>query len=173
MSNLETRLRALEDRQAIQQLRAEYCQRLDDGRWEQLVDLFTSDGRFVGLSTAQGREQMLEFFPTLNASTVTSWWHFSSNETIFLDGDRATGQTWLLQPCVVDGQAHIAAGRYEDQMRRSEDGTWLFAVRRVRFFFWDRLTAGWDVASYGWEPARAAADERSLERAGVQQADQQ
>lgn len=165
MSDLETRIRVLEDRQAIQQLRAEYCQHLDDGRWEQLADLFTEDGLFVGLSTAQGREQMLEFFPTLNASTVTSWWHFSSNETIHLDGDRATGQTWLLQPCVVDGEAHIAAGRYEDRMQRTAEGAWLFEERRVRFFFWDRLAEGWDVASYGWEPAQAAADERSLERA--------
>lgn len=165
MTDLETRLRALEDRQAIQQLRAEYCQHLDDGRWEQLSELFTPDGRFVGLSTAQGREQMLEFFPSLNAGTVTAWWHFSSNETVHLDGDEATGQTWLLQPCVVEGETHIAAGRYEDRMVRGDDGRWLFLERRVRFFFWDRLADGWDMGRFGWEPARAAADERSMQRA--------
>lgn len=165
MSALETRVRALEDRQAIQQLRAQYCQHLDDGRWEELTGLFTPDGRFVGLSTAQGREQMLEFFPALKAGTVTSWWHFSSNETIYLDGDTATGQTWLLQPCVVEDETHIAAGRYEDQMVRGDDGRWRFRERRVRFFFWDRLADGWDVGRFGWEPARVAADELSVQRA--------
>lgn len=166
-SDLETRLQRLEDIHEISQLRAHYCQALDDGRWEDLADTFTPNGAFVGLSTARGREEMLDFFPTLNASTVTSWWHFSSNETVDLDGDDATGTTWLLQPCVVDGQSQIAAGRYEDTMARTESG-WRFQERKVSFFFWSSLESGWDAARFDFPPAVAAEDARTRERLRAQ-----
>lgn len=162
--SLEERITRLEDQQAIQQLRARYCQYLDDGRWEELAALFTADGAFIGLSTARGRMEMLEFFPRLNATSVTSWWHFSSNETIELTGNEATGQTWLLQPCVVEGEAQLAAGRYEDKMVKNDAGTWLFSERKVSFFFWGPLADGWDSGKFGWGPAENAADPRTMAR---------
>ncbi|MFP3395950.1 nuclear transport factor 2 family protein [Brevibacterium sp. H602] len=162
---LEERITRLENIHEIGQLRARYCQALDDGRWEDLADTFTEDGAFVGLSTARGRAEMLEFFPQLNSSTVTSWWHFSSNETVELDGDSATGTTWLLQPCVVDGESQIAAGRYEDTMVRTAHG-WRFQERRVSFFFWSSLESGWDAARFSFPPAVDAADARTVERLG-------
>ncbi|WP_420096621.1 nuclear transport factor 2 family protein [Brevibacterium sediminis] len=162
---LEERVTRLEDIHEIGQLRARYCQALDDGRWEDLADTFTEDGAFVGLSTARGRAEMLEFFPQLNSSTVTSWWHFSSNETVELDGDTAAGTTWLLQPCVVDGESQIAAGRYEDTMVRTAHG-WRFQERRVSFFFWSSLESGWDAARFSFPPAVDAADARTVERLG-------
>ena len=51
--DLAARVRRLEDLHDIGQLRAHYCQALDDGRWDDLVDLFTPDGALVGLSTAR------------------------------------------------------------------------------------------------------------------------
>jgi len=148
----------------MQQLRARYCQYLDDGRWEELVDLFTPDGTFIGLSTARGRADLLAFFPSLLKGSLTSWWHFSANETLNLAGDEATGETWLLQPCVVEGQAHVAAGRYVDTMVRTAHNDWRFAERRVTFFWWSDLADGWDAGRFAWSPARAAADERYLSR---------
>jgi ketosteroid isomerase-like protein len=156
---LVERVQRLEDLHALQQLRARYCQYLDDGRWEELAELFTADGAFVGLSTARGREQLRTFFAGLQEGSLTSWWHFSSNETLELDGDTATGDTWLLQPCVVDGQAQMAAGRYTDRMLRAADGGWLFQERKVRFFWWVDLDQGWDGGRFTWDPAKAAADE--------------
>lgn len=165
--DLLTRIQRLEDIHEIAQLRARYCQALDDGRWDDLADTFTEDGAFIGLSTARGREEMLEFFPTLNASTVTSWWHFSSNETVEIDGDSASGTTWLLQPCVVEGEAQIAAGRYEDAMVRTEVG-WRFHTRQVSFFFWSSLESGWDAARFDFESAVAAEDARTRQRLAEQ-----
>ncbi|PXY36783.1 nuclear transport factor 2 family protein [Prauserella flavalba] len=157
--SLSDRVRRLEDLHALQQLRARYCQYLDDGRWDELAGLFTTDGAFVGLGTARGHEELRSFFAGLQNGALTSWWHFSSNETLELDGDLATGQTWLLQPCVVDGQAQLAAGRYTDRMVRGADGCWRFEERRVRFFWWADLDRGWDAGRFTWQPATAAADE--------------
>ncbi|QGK70998.1 SgcJ/EcaC family oxidoreductase [Allosaccharopolyspora coralli] len=160
MNDLETRVARLEDIHEIGQLRAKYCQYLDDGRWDELADLFTEDGAFVGLSTAQGREQLREFFPRLQHGPLTAWWHFSSNETVTVDGDDAQGETWLYQPCVVDGEPHVAAGRYTDVMRRESDGRWRFVERCVSFFWWCELRSGWQPGGMEWEPARTALDPR-------------
>lgn len=166
-SDLLTRVRRLEDLHDIGQLRAQYCQALDEGRWDDLADLFTPDGTFVGLSSARGHDELRSFFAGLQDGALSGWWHFSSNETIDLLGtpaDAATGATWLDQPCVVDGRAHTAAGRYDDRMVRGDDGRWRFAERRVTFFFWVRSDANWAPGRYDWTPARAAADPRTLER---------
>ncbi|HVV08869.1 nuclear transport factor 2 family protein [Amycolatopsis sp.] len=159
MDRLEARLRRLEDVHEIGQLRARYCQYLDDGRWAELAALFTEGGAFVGLSTARGREALREFFPGLQRGSLSAWWHFSANETIDVDGDTASGETWLYQPCVVDGEAHIAAGRYRDLLER-HGKRWLFAERRVTFFFWVPTSQAWGPGAIGWPPAAGALDAR-------------
>ena len=156
--SIEERLRRLEDLHELQQLRARYCQHVDDGRWDELVDLFTPDGAFVGLSTARGHAELREFFPGLQQGSLTAWWHYSANETLDLDGDRASGETWLLQPCIVSGESHIAGGRYSDRMVRGTEGRWRFEERRVTFFWWSDLSEGWDAGRFSWPPARGAAD---------------
>jgi ketosteroid isomerase-like protein len=170
-ADLAARVQRLEDLHAIGQLRAHYCQALDDGRWDDLLDLFTPDGAFVGLFTARGHAELRTFFAELQDGPLSAWWHFSSNETIDLVGSpahAATGQTWLDQPCVVDGRAHVAAGRYQDRMVRGDDGRWRFAERRVTFFYWVPTDEDWAPGRYGWAPARAAADARTLERTDSQ-----
>lgn len=162
--NLEARVKRLEDLHEIGQLRARYCQYLDDGRWDDLVDLFTENGCFIGLSTATGHQQLRTFFPGLQDGPLKAWWHFSSNETIDLDGDEATGETWLDQPCVVDDEAHMAAGRYSDRMRRCPDGRWRFEARKVTFFFWSPVDSGWAPGRYDYPPAEKAADPRTVGR---------
>lgn len=156
--DLAARVRRLEDVHEIGQLRARYCQYLDDGRWDDLVSLFTPEGAFLGLSDVRGRAKLREFFAGLWQGPLSAWWHFSANETVDVDGDTATGETWLYQPCVVDGDAHIAAGRYRDRVERQPDGTWLFAERAVTFFFWVPLDEGWAPGKIGWSPAAAAID---------------
>lgn len=159
MSDLEARIKRLEDVHEIGQLRARYCQYLDDGRWDELADLFTEHGRFVGVSTATGRSELRTFFADLQSGPLTAWWHFSANETVTVDGDAANGETWLYQPCVVEGEAHVAAGRYTDSMVRQGE-RWLFSERKVTFFWWVPLAEGWKSGRISWDPARSARDPR-------------
>ncbi|WP_312871811.1 nuclear transport factor 2 family protein [Amycolatopsis acididurans] len=157
MTDIEARLRKLEDAHEIAQLRARYCQCLDDGRWDELASQFTENGAFIGLSTARGRDELRTFFAGLQQGPLTAWWHFSANETVTIEGDVATGETWLYQPCVVEGEAQVAAGRYRDRIERV-GGRWLFAERHVTFFFWVPLAQGWAPGRMGWAPAEAALD---------------
>ena len=103
MTSLERRVQRLEDLEAIRQLDAAYCRLLDDGDWPGLVEQFTPDGTFDGLSVVTGHEQLLTFFDGLAAGGLTAFWHHIRNLEIEVEGDAATATSVLWQPCVVEG----------------------------------------------------------------------
>ena len=156
LSTLEERIGRLEDLEAIRYLDAQYCRHLDDGNWDALMDLFTDDGEFDGLSNPKGKSEMREFFAGLAPGGLTAFWHFITNLEIDLDGDRATVRSFLWQPCVTDGTASIAAGRYTDEAVKI-DGRWLYRVKQVRFHYFGPLAEGWDENRFALESARRAA----------------
>ncbi len=159
VSSVEERLRRLEDVEAIRQLDAVYCRLLDDGDWPALVQLFTPDGSFDGLSVVTGHADLLTFFSGLAAGGLTAFWHHVSNLEIDVAGDTAGVRSLLWQPCVVEGVAHVAAGRYSDRLVRTDAG-WRYRLKRVRFSYWAPLSDGWDHHRFALESARRAAYER-------------
>jgi hypothetical protein len=156
MDTLEDRVRRLEDVEAIRRLDARYCRLLDDGHWDDLVGLFTPDGEFDGLSHPRGRDALREFFAGLASGGLESFWHFVTNLDIEVDGDDARAQSFLWQPCVLDGTPTIAAGRYDDELVRV-DGHWRYRVKKVRFHYFTPLTTGWAEGRFGLDSARRAA----------------
>jgi ketosteroid isomerase-like protein len=155
-ADLETRLQRVEDVEAIRTLDAVYCRLLDDGDCSGLVELFTPDGSFDGLSVATGREDLLAFFGGLAGGGLTAFWHHVSNLEVTVDGDTAAVRSLLWQPCVVDGVPHVAAGRYADRLVRTAEG-WRYTLKQVRFSYWAPLAAGWDQHRFTLETARSAA----------------
>jgi ketosteroid isomerase-like protein len=154
--DLEARLRRMEDVEAIRTLDAAYCRLLDDRDWPGLVELFTPDGCFDGLSVVTGPAALLAFFGGLADGGLTAFWHHVSNLEVAVDGDTATVTSLLWQPCVVDGVAHVAAGRYADSLVRTAEG-WRYALKQVRFSYWAPLAEGWDQHRFALETARSAA----------------
>ncbi|NDK90311.1 nuclear transport factor 2 family protein [Gordonia desulfuricans] len=150
------RLTRLEDLEQIRSLDARYCRHLDDGDWDALLDLFTEDGEFDGLGHPRGKAELRTFFAGLAAGGLTAFWHFITNLDIELDGDTATVHSFLWQPCVTDGTASIAAGRYTDQVVKV-DGVWRYRVKQVRFHFFGPLADGWDENLFALDTARRAA----------------
>lgn len=153
---LEQRLRLMEDREAIRELDATYCRMLDDGRWDELVVLFTENGVFDGLSRVQGRPDLRTFFAGLAGSGLTAFWHYVTNLEIDVQGNMAFTKSFLWQPCVVDGRSWIAAGRYLDTVTRTDEG-WLYTEKKVRFHYFAPADDGWAEGQFGLESARAAA----------------
>lgn len=60
---LAERIARLEDLEAIRSLDARYCRHLDDGDWDALMDLFTDDGEFDGLSRPAARPRCASSSP--------------------------------------------------------------------------------------------------------------
>lgn len=141
ISSVGERLKRLEDRAEIEQLRADYCHLLDERRWPEFVDLFTPDGTFKGLAEAKGRDELLTFFGKTVPSLGEGFWHFCTNGTVHIDGDQATGRISMEYLSVKKGVSYVSAGHYDDRLVRL-DGRWRFKSRHLTFYYFAPLKDG-------------------------------
>jgi hypothetical protein len=129
------------DRLALRQLFDRYARCADRRDSDGQKALFTEDTRFAvhmdGGGTEptyvlQGREALSPIFADLNRYEVTT--HFNGQSTVWLDGDRATGESYTIAHHVFteDGvrKMMIASLRYYDTLA-SIDGDWYFAERQL------------------------------------------
>ncbi|MEM7092025.1 MAG: nuclear transport factor 2 family protein [Actinomycetota bacterium] len=149
MSDLEARIQRLEHIEAIKQLKAEYCAACDDGYDpDRLAALFTGDAVWDGGNTfgvCDGRAAIHAHF-TGASRRVTIARHQVMNPIIEVDGDTATGQWLLFQPCTnsVGGEVEAVwlAATYHDRYERVA-GRWLIARTEIDVAFFTPFDQGW------------------------------
>ena len=147
------RLQRLEDIENIKQLKARYCAFCDENYNSQgITSLFTDDGVWDGgnLGRAEGHAEIAKFFERA-PSAFSFAIHNVMNPIIEVDGDRATGHWYLLQPLTRRSRtgeegAMWLAGRYEDEYVRI-GGEWKF--KRLKFI--TRVLAAYED---GWAKGR-------------------
>ena len=158
ITRLAARLQRLEDIEEIKALKARYCDRCDDGYDpDSIAELMTEDSVWDGGTTfgvRRGREEIRTHFQKAS-QRVSIARHQVMNPIIEVDGDTATGQWLLFQPCTdagVDGAVWLAA-TYRDQYRRV-DGTWLISHTGIDVAFFTPFEKGWAVEQFlpGREP---------------------
>ncbi len=126
-TSLEQQVQRLIDIEDIKQLKARYAAACDnDYNPDQLAPLFAEDAIWDGsiLGYAEGRQGIHDFF-SASSELVPFAVHQVSNPLIEIDGDQATGQWYLWQPMVFQGQALWLSATYEDRYVR-QDGQWLY-----------------------------------------------
>lgn len=128
-SDLEARIRRLEDIEAVKQLKYRYCNACDDNYdSERLAPLFIEDAIWDGglMGRFDGREAIREFFAGCS-KLVSFAIHQVTNPILEIEGDSAKGRWYLWEPIVfvLGDQALWMAGRYDDQYRR-EGEQWYF-----------------------------------------------
>src|SRR5688572_7416649 len=99
LTDLERRIRALEDIEAIKQLKYRYADACDRGYdADVLADQFTVDAIWESdrFSHYEGREAIREFFRGVSAD-ITFAMHYMTNPIINVDGDEANGEWYLVQ----------------------------------------------------------------------------
>jgi hypothetical protein len=149
--SLEARLRAVEDRLAIQELMTgEYPRALDGRNWKAYAETFTPDGELVtGGNTIKGREAIEKNFSTPRpppppapgqppapprpapAPGQITTMHVVTNLNFKIDGDRAVGGAYWETIGVRDGRSQVlGAGHYEDVLRKV-NGAWKFQRRVI------------------------------------------
>lgn len=131
----------LEDKDAIREVLAEYCFRLDDGHFAAMSDLFTADGTWeTAFGTATGRAAIAELARSLRANAPQPrprGIHLVTNIAIALDGDRARVRSnWIVATNSPGGPKIGSGGGYADEMVK-EDGRWLFRHRKIDRFIKD------------------------------------
>ena len=134
MTDIEARLRRLEDADQIRRLTQEYRRHLDARDLDAYGRLFAEDGEWLGGTgygqTPAGITAMLnERLPARSSDHPTAW-HLVTEPEIDLDGDRATGTvtwTWVGRGDA-DTPVMRLLGHYEDTYVR-ERGRWRYQRR--------------------------------------------
>jgi uncharacterized protein (TIGR02246 family) len=134
---VEARLGRLEDREAIRRLFQDYRRSLDQKDFRAYADLFAEDGEFIaGAMRAKGPTAIFELVDGMVGTLLTERGgddvHLVANETIELEGDRATAEVTWVYIVRGDGDVPVLAklGRYNDVLTR-EDGRWKFLRREA------------------------------------------
>jgi ketosteroid isomerase-like protein len=146
LEDLEKRVRRLEDIEAIRELKARYCAYCDDGYDpDGLASLFTEDAVWDGgqLGRFEGKEAIRKFFRG-TSRRVSFAIHNVMNPIITVDGDRASGRWYLLQPLTfAEGpRAAWLAARYSDEYVRI-GGEWKFRNVKIDLSFMTPYDEGW------------------------------
>ena len=120
-----------QDEDLIRRALSQYSRCCDDGRFEELADLFTEDARLMVLDqVAEGRDAVRGYLERVQVDGSRGM-HVISNSLIDVDGDVATAATdYLFVRPGGEGLAIIAAGRYLDELVRDGAG-WRFRVRTI------------------------------------------
>jgi hypothetical protein len=132
---------AIEDKDAIRELMAEYCFRLDEGRYDDMAALFTEDGTWdTAFGEAGGRAAIAKLAADIRARAGADRpraAHLVTNIVIALEGERAQVRSnWMVMQNSPDGPRIGSGGAYRDEIVR-RDGRWLFHYRTI-----DRFIAG-------------------------------
>lgn len=147
--------------QALRELSAAYCASLDRADAALMLSLFHADGAVI---TGDERTPIADYAPAaiaaVLADTLTAY-HVLSNERFAIDGDRATGESYVQATSIVagpEGESELRfAGRYLDRFER-RDGRWAFLTRTF-ILDWSRAQPSRPIEGLPFpRGARGAAD---------------
>jgi 3-phenylpropionate/cinnamic acid dioxygenase small subunit len=135
----------LEEKDAIREVLAEYCFRLDGGDYDGMAALFSEDGTWdTAFGKATGRSAIAGLARDIRSRAGDNRpraIHLVTNIVIALDGERAQVRSnWTVvqnSPTNAPGGPKIGSGGgYADDMVK-QNGRWLFRYRKI-----DRFIAG-------------------------------
>jgi uncharacterized protein (TIGR02246 family) len=139
-SDLAVRIQASEDREAIRALWAAYGRTLDARDFAAFGQLFARDGEFVAGAgaTAKGPAAVGALLEKLIGTNFPDSkgrnFHLYFNETIDVQGDRATGVSkggFVMANAANNRVEFLQLATYVDELVR-EDGRWKFKRREIQ-----------------------------------------
>lgn len=144
IARLEDRIQLLEDREALRALRDAYHGAINDGRYGEIADLFTDDAhvRLGYLAEYRGRTEIDAGFRGMGERERFFIRQYIHSHQVAVDGNRATGTSYLDARYGRYGVSYLVAGRYDDVYRRTADG-WRFAAMTIEFDYTVPAGVGW------------------------------
>lgn len=128
-------VRELADREAIRELPLRYCDCVWRGDAEGLAGLFAEDSTLDLSSVGEnmsGREEIRRELGRAFEAGERRALPFIHNQVFDLEGDRATGRSYLEVHMLQGEQIRTGRGYYDDEFVREGD-TWKFRSRRAHF----------------------------------------
>jgi 3-phenylpropionate/cinnamic acid dioxygenase small subunit len=129
---------AVEEKDAIRELLAEYCFRLDDGRFDEMAALFAENGTWeTAFGAATGRAAIAQLARDIRAraaETRPRGIHLVTNIVIALDGASARVRAnWTVVQNSPQGPKIGSGGAYADELVK-EGEQWRFRYRKIDRF---------------------------------------
>lgn len=116
----------------IRRLLAQYCQLIDDGRFDEWIDLFTDDIEFVVMGMHKHGHDELRGFIEPSQQADARGKHMISEPWIEIGTDGATARVTTDFAWVSKAGAVGQSGRYHDHLVHHPD-RWRFARREIVF----------------------------------------
>ncbi len=140
---LEATVAALRDRAEIQDLRFRYHIAVNEKELDSIGPLFSADGEahFGEIGSARGRAEIDALYAEV-VGTNPFVKQFIHNHVITLNGDTASGLSYLEAKTVTNGESYLVAARFDDEYVR-EGGEWKFSLLKLSIFFVVPLREGW------------------------------
>jgi uncharacterized protein (TIGR02246 family) len=120
------------DKDAIRELLATYCFRLDADAFEDMAALFTEDGVWdTAFGKGSGRAGIVAQASSIATGPRPRRAHLTTNIVIDLAGDHATVQSnWVVIQNTSNGPKIGSGGAYSDRVVK-RDGRWWFEYRKI------------------------------------------
>lgn len=144
VQNLEAHVRELEDRAAIQTLRMRFHECVNETNPNGIGPLFSPDAElhYSHLGTAIGRETITRFFQKGLSELVPFVKQYLHNHVVTVNGDTATGLSYLEATPVHKGESYLVAARFDDEYVK-DNGRWYFKKVTLTPHFMVPLKEGW------------------------------
>ena len=146
LEELEKRVRAVEDAEAIRNLKARYAAYCDDNYdADKIAELFVEDAVWQSgpIGRYEGREAIREFFR--GASKIFSFAvHYYLNPQIEVRGEAAQARWYSFMACTM-GDGNMATWRagIDDEEYVRVNGEWKFKSKTSSVVFHTPFDAGW------------------------------
>ena len=131
----------LAEKDAIREVMAEYCFRLDNDRFADMAALFTEDGTWdTAFGKGTGRAEVEALVRRLRqpGTARPRAIHHCTNVVIKVEGTTAKCfSNWVTVQNSEHGPKIGSAGSYTDDMVK-QDGRWLFLYRKIDRFIHDK-----------------------------------
>jgi hypothetical protein len=143
-SSLEQRIARLEDIEELRRLRASYHHYVNTRQFPLVSSLFCDDGvcDLDYLGCYEGRDAIHASYLAMGARQRFLIQQYPHNHMVDVDGDRATGYSYLDARYARFGVSYNVAGRYDDAYRRTTDG-WRFQRMGFEIMFSVPSALGW------------------------------
>ena len=149
LAELENRVRAVEDVQAIRNLKAAYAAYCDDHyKADKIAELFVEDAVWENENRGriEGREAIRSMFRT-SPEAYSFAVHYSLNPHIEVTGDTARARWYLFMPCTAtDGNQALWRGGIDDEEYVRVDGKWMFKNKKATTIFSSSFEESWAKA---------------------------
>ena len=128
LSDLEKRIRVMEDIEAIKKLKAKYFRCVDKKLWEEMETVLTEDAVAdygMGIELLQGRKAIMEFLKKNLAPDSMISVHQGHNPEIEITSDTTARGVWVLNDrLIIQTIATLNGWRYYEDEYVKVNGEW-------------------------------------------------